>query len=84
MRLLYPIFCVDKQTNMITVMKNRELASHELTVFFLKKTRWVYFSFSSEASSFLSLTAARLQRAELHKNLLTNISTAFNLWIFFF
>ena len=26
MRLLYPIFCVDKQTNMITVMKNRELA----------------------------------------------------------
>lgn len=23
MRLLYPIFCVGKQTNMITVMKNR-------------------------------------------------------------
>lgn len=38
MRLLYPIFCVDKQTNMISVMKNRELASYERTVFF-KKTQ---------------------------------------------
>lgn len=34
MRLLYPIFCVDKQTNMITVMKNRELDKMSLAYFF--------------------------------------------------
>lgn len=42
------------------------------------------FLFLSEAVYFLSLTAVKLQRAELHKNLPTKISTVFSVHIFFF